>query len=415
MRYSKLFGGKTLQTPPKDAETANAKYLVQAGFIDQLAAGIYTFLPLGLKVLHKINHIIREELNEIGGQEILMPALHPIDIWKTTGRDQTCKDTLYWTKGHGDKDFVLGMSHEEVVTPLAKKFFNSYKDLPLAVYQIQNKFRNEPRAKSGILRGREFGMKDMYSFHASEEDLDLYYEEVKKAYLRIYERCGVEAYVVQASGGSFTDKYSHEFQVLSDAGEDKIHISKKHHVAFNSEIMKAGQTEYEGDKLVEAKGIEAGNIFKLGTKFSEDFGAYFVDQQDNKRPAVMGCYGIGNTRLVGTIVEASHDEKGIIWPKNVAPFQVHLISLGAKENLISSAGDLYNKLKMEGFEVLYDDRDERAGKKFNDADLIGIPVRLVISERTLEEGQVEWKERSSADAKMVKITSLIDDLKLYYK
>jgi len=415
MRYSKLFGGKTLATPPKDAETANAKYLIQAGFVDQLAAGIYTFLPLGIRVLHKINMIIREELNAIGGQEILMPALQPIDIWKATGRDETCKDTLYWTKGHGDKDFVLGMSHEEVVTPLAKKFFNSYKDLPLAVYQIQNKFRNEPRAKSGVLRGREFGMKDMYSFHVSEEDLDLYYEEVKKAYLRIYERCGVDAYVVQASGGSFTDKYSHEFQVLSDAGEDRIFISKKHKVAFNSEIMKDGQTEYEGDVLVEGKGVEAGNIFKLGTKFSEDFGAYFMDKDNTQKPAVMGCYGIGNTRLVGTIVEASHDEKGIIWPKNVAPFQVHLVALGIKENLIAEANDLYHKLLAAGFEVLYDDRDERAGKKFNDADLIGIPVRLVISERTLAEGQVEWKERKESEPKMVQIANLIEDLMFYYK
>ncbi len=414
MRYSKLFGGKTLATPPKDAETANARFLAQAGFVDQLAAGIYTFLPLGLRVLHKIHQIIREELNLIAGQELLMPALQPVDIWKATGRDETCRDTLYWTKGHGDRDFVLGMSHEEVITPLAQKFFHSYKDLPLALYQIQNKFRNEPRAKSGVLRGREFGMKDMYSFHVSEEDLDLYYEEVKKAYLRIYSRCGLEAYVVQSSGGSFTDKYSHEFQVLTEAGEDKIYISKKHQVAFNAEIMKEGQTEYEGDKLVEAKGVEAGNIFKLGTKFSQDFGAFFVDEHNNQRPAVMGCYGIGTTRLVGTIVEACHDEKGIIWPKNVAPFQVHLVSLGVKEEVVKAADELYHHLLHAGFEVLYDDRDERAGKKFSDADLIGIPVRIVLSERTLGAGQVEWKERREEEPKMVQMDKLMEDLMFYY-
>lgn len=414
MRYSKLFG-KTLQAPPKDAETANAKFLIQGGFVDMLAAGIYTFLPLGLRVLQKINHIIREELNAIGGQEILMPALQPIELWKVTGRDKLCEEDLYATKGHGEKDFVLGMSHEEVVTPLSQKFFNSYKDLPLAVYQIQNKFRNEARAKSGVLRGREFGMKDMYSFHTSEEDLDLYYEEVKKAYLRIFERCGVEAYVVQASGGSFTKKFSHEFQVLTNAGEDKILISRKHKLAFNSEVLESGVKEYEGDVLEEAKGVEAGNIFKLGTKFTEDFGANFMDEKGQLKPAIMGCYGIGTTRLVGTIVEASHDENGIIWPKSITPYQVHLISLGSSESVAENSSALYKKLMEAGFEVLFDDRDTGAGKKFKDADLIGLPVRVVISDRTMAENQVEWKERNSKDSKMVAMSNLIEELTFYYK
>ncbi len=412
MRYSHLFG-KTKSMPPHDAETVNAKFLVQAGFIEQVAAGIYDFLPLGLRVLHKIHKIIREELNMIGGQEILMPALQPLEFWKVTGRDKICKDELYWTKGHGDREYVLGMSHEEIITPLVAKQAFSYKDFPLALYQIQNKFRNEPRAKSGILRGREFGMKDLYSFHISEEDLNNYYDIVIKTYIKIFERCGVEAYVVQASGGPFSKKYSHEFQVLTPAGEDKILINRKKKIAFNSEVLEKGITEYEGEKLEEVKGVEAGNIFKLGTKFSKDFGLNFTDKDGSKKPIYMGCYGIGTTRLVGTIVEASHDEKGIIWPINVAPFHVHLISLGVSEKVKQTSEEVYRKLIDGGIEVLFDDRDERAGKKFNDADLIGLPIRIVISERTLEENQAEIKERSKEKSRFVLLQNLLEDILFY--
>ena len=329
MRYSRLFG-KTKLTAPHDADSVNAKYLTQGGFIEKVAAGIYDFLPLGQRVLEKVKQIIREEMNKIDGQEILMPSLHPIEFWQTTGRDKTATDILYRTKGAGDKDFVMAPSHEEMVTPLAKKFVQSYKDLPFAVYQIQTKFRDEPRAKSGLLRGREFGMKDMYSFHTDEKDLDVYYERVKETYMNVYRRCGLEAHVVEASGGIFSDKFSHEFSVATPAGEDTIIVCKKCSTAQNLEIAENIRTPEKpnltchrcGDLMEELKAVEAGNIFKLGTKYSKDFDLYFTNENGERKHVIMGCYGIGTTRLVGTIVESSHDEKGIIWPKMVAPYHV---------------------------------------------------------------------------------------------
>jgi prolyl-tRNA synthetase len=568
MRYSTLFG-KTKHQIPHDANSKNAKLLTQAGFIDKLAAGVYSFLPLGLRVLHKINAIIREEMNAVGGQEILMPSLHPIEIWEKTGRNKTMDDILYRTKGH-DKEFVFGPSHEETVTPLAKKFIQSYKDLPLSVYQLQTKFRNEPRAKSGLLRGREFGMKDMYSFHSSTEDLNEYYKKVIEAYLNVYSRCGLEAYVIEASGGAFTDQISHEFSIKTPAGEDVMILCKKcgfaqnleiaegkydnpssdepekelkllkinrpksisetakllnidewrilktvvymienegpvgilirgdfninpHKVeryfkkrvrpatseelkkyglveGFISPILDTGEpntkipfiadqsiknmknfetgankenTDFENvnigrdfevkdfadfvevkgtfkcpqcnGELAEEKAIEAGNIFKLGTKYSEDFELYFTDKDGKQKPVIMGCYGIGNTRLLGTIVEASHDEKGIIWPKSVAPFLVHLIQLGNEDETQTIAQKIYENLLRNDVEVLFDDRDVSAGEKFNDADLIGIPLRIVVSKRTLEKNSIEWKERNKKEAKTVKIDDLLKQIKEFIK
>lgn len=404
MRYSALFG-KTRTSVPHDAQSINAKLLTQAGCIDQVAAGIYNFLPLGLRSLQKINQIIREEMNAVGGQELLMPALHPIELWEATDRNRTMDAVLYRTKGAGDKDFVFGPSHEETVTPLAAKFVQSYKDLPFAVYQLQTKFRNEPRAKSGVLRGREFGMKDMYSFHRDEKDLDEYYEKVKEAYLKVYKRCGLEAYVVEASGGAFTKKYSHEFSVVSPAGEDTIIINTETNTAQNIEIVEHG-TDH-GEHFRVEKAIEAGNIFKLGTKFSEDFELYFTDEDGNRKPVIMGCYGIGNTRLLGTIVEASHDEHGIIWPKNVAPYFVHLVTLGADSAVIEAAEKLYQQLQENNIEVLYDDRNESAGKKLFDADLIGLPIRVVVSKRTLEKNSVELKQRAEKDSQLISLDLVI--------
>jgi len=561
MRYSKLFG-KTRYSAPADADSVNARLLTQGGFIEKQAAGIYNFLPLGLRVLGKVNNIIRDEMNKVDGQEIFMPVLHSREIWKATGRDQSMDGVLYRTRGTDDQEFVLGPSHEEVVTPLVKTFIKSYKDLPLAVYQIQTKFRNEPRAKSGVLRGREFGMKDMYSFHLTEEDLDAYYDRCKIAYTNVYERCGLKSYMIEASGGAFSDKFSHEFSILTPAGEDTILICDKCGAAQNIEIaqgkyaepedfgedgkanakekplpmkeveakrgpsieagcelhgcpawkiLKTVVYEVEDDGLVgicirgdlqinelkvekyfkkqirpaspemlkkaglvqgfigpvnmpakvkisfigdhsiknvtniitganakdvdiinvnigtdytvedfadfvqvrgsfkcgkcggalrEEKAIEAGNIFKLGTKFT-DAVSFTVTNKDQKQvPVFMGCYGIGNTRLVGTIVEACHDENGIIWPKSVAPYHVHLITLGNDEEATKKADKLYEELTEAGIEVLYDDRTDSAGVKFKDSDLIGLPLRIVISKRTLERDSVEWKERApSADGK----------------
>lgn len=401
MYYSKLFG-KTRFDAPHDADSINAQLLVQGGFVEKLSAGIYQFLPLGLRVLKKINQIIREEMDRIDGQEILMATLHPIEIWQQTGRDKTMTDILYRTKTSSDKEFVLGPSHEETVTPLVKKYVQSYKDLPLSVYQIQAKFRDEPRAKSGLLRGREFGMKDMYSFHETNEDLNAYYERAKVAYMNVYTRCGLEAYILEASGGAFTDQFSHEFSIKTPAGEDTMIYCEKCRFAQNIEVFKGDMTCPKcQSKMLEAKAIEAGNIFKLGTKFSEAFDLTVQNRDGKKVPVIMGCYGIGNTRLLGTVAEASHDENGIIWPKNVAPFQVHLISLGNDEKAQTACQKLYRELLSAGIEVLFDDRNDSAGKKFKDADLIGIPLRIVVSGRTLEKNAVEWKERAATEAKNV--------------
>jgi prolyl-tRNA synthetase len=406
MLYSQLFG-KTRMNAPADADSANARFLIQGGFIEREAAGIYNFLPLGYRVLKKINEIIREEMDSVGGQEIFMPILHPRENWITTGRDKTMDSVLYRTKGASDHDFVLGPSHEEIVTPLAKKFIKSYKDLPLSLYQIQAKFRNEPRAKAGILRGREFGMKDMYSFHATEEDLDAYYEKVKTAYLRIYKRLGLQAYVVEASGGAFSDKISHEFSIRTPVGEDTILFCESCHFAQNLEIADRSLHCPKCKKTVkEERAIEAGNIFKLGTKYSEAFHLTYTDEAGKEHLIPMGCYGIGNTRLMGTIVEASHDEKGIIWPKSAAPFDIHLLHLGKEEGVKKTTDEWYKKLQRQGVAVLYDDRDESAGKKLNDADLIGFPLRVLVSEKTLAQKCIEVKRRADAKSELATLENI---------
>lgn len=559
MRYSKLFG-KTRHNPPCDADSKNAQLLTQGGFIEKLAAGVYNILPLGHRVFTKICKIIREEMNAVDGQEILMPALHPIELWETTGRSKTMDEILYRTHASGNKEFVFGPSHEETVTPLAAKYIQSYKDMPLCVYQVQTKFRDEPRAKSGLLRGREFGMKDMYSFHTSDEDLDQYYDQVKVAYFNVYQRCGLKAYMIEASGGAFTDKFSHEFSVETPAGEDTIIICEncgsaqnleiatgkvpdpdepeekelameevaiergfsvednaKAHNVPNYKILKTVVYEVDGGGLLgvvirgdlnvsnvklenyikkplrpasaellkeaglvqgyispvnlpasvklsfigdhsikniknfvtganamakdlknvnlgrdfviddfvdlvevktgfkcpkcdrdlkEIKAVEVGNIFKLGTIYSKAFNLNFTDQDGKLKPVIMGCYGIGTTRLIGSIVESLADEQGMVWPMSVAPYQIHLLSLGKDEEVRAKADELYDEFTKAGFEVLYDDRDESAGVKFKDADLIGIPLRLLVSKKMMEEGGVEWKVRTEGEAKIVKFSNL---------
>lgn len=409
MLQSRLFY-KTSKKVTEEEKSINAQLLTRAGFIDKLMAGVYTYLPLGLRVLEKIKNILREEMNAIGGQEILMPALTPKANWVATGRWDKI-DVLFKLKGGGDKEYALGSTHEEIITPLVKKIINSYKNLPLAVYQIQDKFRDEPRAKSGLLRGREFSMKDLYSFHTNEADLDVYYEKVKKTYLKIFKRCGLEAIVTEASGGTFS-KYSHEFQVLTKSGEDTIFYCQKCFYAQNKEI-----SEYkEGDKCPKCNGeirmgraIEVGNIFKLKTKFSEAFDLNFLDKDGKKKLVIMGCYGIGPSRMMGSIVEVHHDEKGIIWPREVAPFDSHLVAIFGKEKKMNKtiseeAVQLYRSLQKQGFDILYDDREEEsAGVKLSESDLIGIPLRLVISEKTLSKDSIEVKSRDSTEIKLVKI------------
>ncbi len=409
MKYSQLFA-KTRKSIPSDATSVNHQLLLKAGFVDQLAAGIFTWMPLGLRVLRNIESIIREELNAIGAQEVVMPALIPKGNWEEGGRWDGI-DILFKMKSQTDKEYGLGFSHEEVVTPLAKQYIHSYKDLPISIYQIQTKFRDELRAKSGVLRGREFGMKDMYSFHVSLDDLHEYYDKVIQTYFAIFSRMGMtKVKMTEASGGSFTKKHSHEFNVLTLAGEVDLAYCDSCSFAENSELSIHKEKEtcpvcHKGT-LVLGKGIEVGNIFDLGTRFSDSFSVTFTDADGIVQPVVMGCYGIGTTRIVGAIVELFHDDRGMMWPESIAPFQVHLISLPGGE---TKAEALYKKLVDAGIDVLWDDRMEvSAGVKFADYDLIGIPYRFVVSAKTGE--QVEIKKRSEKESKVMSLEEAISFL-----
>ncbi len=408
MHQSQFFT-KISKEPPKDEASINARFLIRAAFIDKLMSGVYSFLPLGLRIEKKIENIIREEINKIGGEELLLPALHPKENWSKTDRWQYPE--MFKLKNRAGKDLSLGWTHEEIITPLIKKFVKSYKDLPVYVYQFQTKFRDELRAKSGLLRGVEFLMKDLYSFHKDEGDLSRYYEKVKQAYFKIFKRCGLgkETFLTLASGGAFS-KYSHEFQTVTPYGEDEIYFCSKCKIAVNKEIIEKENNqcpECENKKLEKKKSIEVGNIFKLQDKFSRPFDFTFNDEEGKKKTLIMGCYGIGLSRLMGAIVEIHHDEKGIIWPKTVAPFGIHLIQIENNNKVKKAAEKLYQDLSKDGFEVLYDDREDRSvGEKFAEADLIGIPVRLVVSERTLKQNCVELKERDEEKTELIKIHNL---------
>ncbi|MFA5755065.1 MAG: aminoacyl--tRNA ligase-related protein [Candidatus Paceibacterota bacterium] len=388
---------KTVKENPKDEKSINAQLLIRAGFVDKIGAGIYSYLPLGFKVLENIKKIVREEINNINGQEVVMPSLLPKENWEKTGRWNVPE--MYKIE---NEKLGLGWTHEEIVTPLVKKYTSSSKDFPKYIYQIQSKFRNEPRAKSGLLRGRDFIMKDLYSFHTNSEDLNSYYEKVKEAYFKIYERCGIKdkTYFTLASGGEFSSAYSHEFQTVTDAGEDIIYVCKKCGASFNREVFEnecaCGSKEFE-----EKKSIEVGNIFKLDDKYSSVFN--FKD--DEGKNILMGCYGLGITRVMGAIVEVFHDDKGIVWPKEISPYKVHLVSINA------DAEEIYNNLQKEGIEVLYDNRDKSAGEKLNDCDLIGCYLRVIVSEKTLKQLSVEIKKRGEDKTQIVEIKKLIGFIK----
>ncbi len=373
-----------------------------------LQAGVYSYLPLGLRVINKICAVVREEMNATGAQELLMPALQPKNIWQETGRWETLKEVMYQFRDVGEKDLGLAATHEEVVYDLIRRFINSYKDLPLAVYQIQNKFRSELRAKGGLMRGREFMMKDLYSFHLSQSDLDGYYGKMIEVYKKVYSRLGLEAKVVEASGGIFTKNFSHEFQVVSDAGEDRIIYCDGCDFARNSEIakLKAGDKCPKcGLELKEGKSIEVGNIFHFGDKYAQDMKGYVNDENGDKLPILMASYGIGISRLVAAIVEIYHDDRGIVWPESVAPFKVHLLSLKKDE----ATQKIYEQLIGAGIEALYDDRDVSAGQKFADADLLGLPWRLVVSEKT--GNKIEIKKRDSAEAELMDFEKIFEKIK----
>ncbi|MFZ2593284.1 MAG: aminoacyl--tRNA ligase-related protein [Minisyncoccia bacterium] len=411
MRQSHLFT-KTRKEAPADETSKNAQLLIRAGFVHKEMAGVYSYLPLGLKVLNKIENIVREEMDAIGGQEIAMATLHPSEPWKQTGAWDKV-DVLFKINSRTEKEYALGQSEEEIVTPIAQEYIASYKDLPKAIYQIGNKYRDELRAKSGVMRGREFRMKDMYSFHTSQADFDIFYEKAKQAYLKVYARCGLVAKVTEASGGSFTEKLSYEFMVLTDAGEDDIVYCDTCTHCANVEVatQKVGETcaKCTTGTLKTARASEVGNIFDLSTKYPKDFNFKYKDAEGKDQYPIMGCYGIGTTRLVGVLAEALSDAKGMVWPESVAPMQVHLIAIAnGNEDVLAESETLYESLRQQGISVLFDDRaSASAGEKFKDAELIGIPWRVVVSAKTMAAGQLECVRRSTGEILSVNETDLV--------
>ena len=414
MRVTQLFT-KTKKEAPADEQAKNAQLLIRAGYIHKEMAGVYTFLPLGLRVLENISQIIREEMDAIGGQELKLTTLQDPEIWKATDRwDDEKVDVWFKTKLKNNSELGLGPTHEEPLVRAVKPYISSYKDLPFMAYQIQTKFRNETRAKSGVMRGREFLMKDLYSFARTEQEHEELYEKVKQAYFKVYKRLGVgdKTFITFASGGMFS-QFSHEFQTICEAGEDVIYVDRKKGIAINEEVNNDEVLKDLGlnrDDLEEVKAAEVGNIFTLKDKFSKPLGLTFVDENDTEQNVLMGCYGIGPSRLVGVITELLGDEKGLVWPEAVAPFTVYLARLGEDAVVIESADNLYKNLQTAGINVLYDDRETRAGEKFADADLLGMPYRVVVSNKTIEQGKIELKARLSSDSTLITIDELKNQL-----
>ncbi len=408
MKQSKLFT-KTQKFAPKDEVSKNAQLLIRAGFIHKEMAGVYSILPLGLRVLEKIKQIVREEMNFLNASELIMSGLQKKEVWEQTNRwDDEVVDVWFKSQLKNGTEVGFGWSHEEPIGEMMKNYISSYKDLPIYVYQFQTKLRNELRAKSGIMRGREFVMKDMYSFSLDEKQHNDFYDATIEAYNKVYDRLGVgeDTFITFATGGAFTE-FSHEFQTVCEAGEDVIYINREKNIAINEEVLNdktLAKLNVTKNELEKVKTAEVGNIFNFGTEKGESLGLYYMDKNGKKIPVWMGSYGIGITRMMGVLVEKMADEKGIVWPESVAPFQVHLINIGEEEK----AGEIYQRLLKEGVEVLWDDRDIRPGEKFADSDLIGIPYRAVVSSRSLESGGVELKKRTEEEGGVVKVEELVE-------
>ncbi len=401
MRVSQLFT-RTSKDAPADEAAKNAQLLIRAGYVYKVMAGVYAYTPLGLRVLENIKRIVREEMNAVSGQEIIMSSLQRKDTWENTGRwDDEAVDVWFKSKLKDDTEVGFGWTHEEAIVEMMQQFIKSYKDLPTVVYQFQTKLRNELRAKSGIMRGREFVMKDMYSMHATQEDMDAYYDSVIEAYKRCYERFGLgdSTFVTFASGGAFT-KFSHEFQTICDAGEDILYVNDDQTIAVNEEVLDDAATELGVDKatLRPVKSAEVGNIFKFGTSKSEQMKFHFTDSDGSSRPVYLASYGIGITRVMGVIVEKFADDKGIVWPEAVAPYSVYLVRIGS-EDAAKHADELYEELTAKGAQVLYDDRDERPGTKFADSELMGIPYRITVSDRLIEAEKYEYTVRQTGETR----------------
>ena len=419
-RYSSVWG-KTLKTLPKEAQAISHRLLLQGGFIDlPIGAGLCTFLPLGWRVHQKLANVIREEMNTIGGQETSMPVLQPKDLWVESDRWDHMDPPLFRLKDRHNREYCLAPTHEEVITDMARRFIHSYKDLPLAVYQIQLKMRNEMRATGGLLRTREFWMKDLYSFHSDEADLDAFYWQVARAYSNIFKRCGVDTRPVEALSGTIGGAYCHEYMTICPIGEDTIVYCTGCDWAANVEWV---QSQFQNTdipcpkcrgKVQVARAIENGHIFKLGTKYSEMLAAHFIDQDGGRKPVVMGCYGIGLGRLMSTVVEVNHDDRGIIWPVELAPYAVHLIAFDQGNSVVDRAvEEILEALTRNRVSVLFDDREPTSpGEKMADADLIGIPLRAIVSKRTTSEGdKVEVKRRTEARAELVTLPRVIELLR----
>ncbi len=411
MKRSELFI-KTKKNAPSDEVAKNAQLLIRAGYVHKVMAGVYVYTPLGIRVVEKIKQIVREEMDRIGGQELIMTALQPKSVWEATGRwDDEVVDVWFKTKLKDETEIGLSWSHEEAIIDMMKQHISSYRDLPANVYQFQTKFRNELRSKSGIMRGREFVMKDMYSCSLDEQQHEAFYQSCIVAYNKIFERLGLGAdtYVTFASGGAFT-KFSHEFQTVCDAGEDNIYINKDKSIAVNEEVLTEENLKQLGinrDELTEVKTAEVGNIFNFGTQKSEEMDFSYTDSDGNKKYVHLGSYGIGITRVMGVIAEKFADDNGLVWSDNIAPYTIYLASIG---DVSKEAQKLYEELSEQGIEVLFDDRDVRPGDKFADSDLMGIPYRLVISDRSLKEESVEVKHRKSGQAENIKINKIVSYL-----
>ena len=410
MKMTHMFAS-TRKDISEDEVSINARLLIRAGFVEKVMAGVYAYLPLGLRALRNIEQIVREEMDAIGGEELLLPALHPKELWETTGRWNDL-DVLYKVTSAHKKEYALGPTHEEVIVPLAKQFIHSYRDLPRHVYQIQDKFRDEPRAKAGLLRGREFLMKDLYSFHADPKDLEAYYDIAQKAYAKVFERCGLDAKETEASGGSFS-KLSHEYQVFTPSGEDIV-FSCGCGYAVNEEIadVKEGDAcpSCKKGSIEKHKAIEVGNIFKLNTKYSEPFELVYTDANGKSQPVYMGCYGIGISRLLAAVVEVHHDDKGIVWPDSVAPYHVHVVQLGDDADVQSTTKKVVKLLDKKKIAFVHDDRLLSAGHALADADLMGAPWRVVVSSRSLKGGGVEVTARETGDSSVVSVDELLAEL-----
>ena len=424
MFWSKIFI-PTLKDSPQDAEVISHQLMLRAGMIRKVSSGIYTWLPLGLKVLRKIENIVREEMDQSGAQEVLMPMVHPKELWEETKRWEKMGPELLRLKDRHDREFCLGPTHEEVITDLVRNNVKSYKELPLNVYQIQTKFRDEIRPRYGVMRGREFLMKDSYSFNLDEISLQETYLLMRNTYKKILERIGLVYKIVKADSGAIGGDTSEEFHVLAENGEDTIAVSDASEFAINTELLLndgedisslEGKPSPDGNGIIEIKkGIEVGHIFQLGKVYTELMKVNVLNQEGKAIDLFMGCYGIGVSRLVAAAIEQNNDEKGILWPESIAPYEVNIVAIGyTKEPKIAeAANDLSEQLKSMGYEVIVDDRKDGYGIKMKDAELIGVPVNIIIGNKFIESGEVEMKHRNGQNSinNITEITSIFEHFK----